>query len=117
MFKNIKALLKDDMEFERRAVQIYKDYGLEIEDEVTRKMLLTFRKDEMGHMRAIENKLEKIRTGKLNVGFYCPRCGWTLVYGCNPKVGQVIKCPACHVEIQLFINDDGEYAVKEHSGA
>lgn len=114
MFKNIKALLKDDLEFERRAVKIYKDIGLEIEDEDTRKMLLTFRKDETGHLRAIENKLEKIRTDKLNVGFYCPRCGWILVYGCNPKVGQVIKCPACHVPIQLVINEDGEYAVEEH---
>ena len=117
MFKEIKQLLKDDLEFERRAVKIYKDYGLEIEDEDTRKMLLVFRKDETGHLRAIENKLEKIRTDKLNVAFYCPRCGWTLMYGCNPKVGQVIKCPACHVEIKLIINEDGEYAVEEHFGA
>ncbi len=80
----------------------------------TRKMLIGFRKDETGHLRAIENKLEKIRTNKLNVGFYCPRCGWVLVYGCNPEVGQVIKCPACHVPIQLIINEDGEYAVEEH---
>lgn len=113
MFKQIKQLLKDDLEFERRAVQIYKDYGLEIEDEVTRKMLLTFRKDEMGHMRSLENKLEKIRTEKLNVAFYCPRCGWNLIYGCNPKVGQVIKCPSCLVSLKLLINKDGEYDLEE----
>jgi rubrerythrin len=113
VFENIKQLLKDDLEFERRAVQIYKDSGLEIEDEVTRKMLLGFRKDETGHMRALEDKLEKIRSDKLNVVFYCPRCGWNLVFGCNPKVDQVIKCPQCHASFKLIINAEGEYDLEE----
>ena len=38
---------------------------------------------------------ELTEMGEVEVKFYCPRCGWTLNSGKNPKLGHEVKCPTC----------------------
>ena len=110
--KTIGTLLGEDAEFERNAVKTYYGFVERVEDLRIKEMFQILAEDEAGHVAGLTEMLNKLKAGKSEAKFYCPRCGWTLSFGKGLNVGDEIKCPMCDNAFRL-IEKNGDYALEE----
>ncbi len=94
-FKSTRTFLGEDLEFEKNAVKTYYGLAERIEDLRTKEMFQSLAEDEAGHAAGLTEMLNKLKAGKLEVKFYCPRCGWVLNFGKSPHVEDEVKCSMC----------------------
>jgi len=111
-FKTIRMLLEEDLEFERNAVKTYYGFAERIEDLKIKEMFQSLAEDEAGHAAGLTETLNKLKAGKSEVKFYCPRCGWALSFGKDPRIEDEVKCPMCGNVFRL-IEKNGNYALEE----
>lgn len=111
-FKTIGVFLEEDLEFERNAVKTYYGFAERVEDLKIKEMFQSLAEDEAGHVAGLTEMLNKLKSGKSEVKFYCPRCGWVLSFGESPHFEDEVKCPMCG-NIFRSIEKDGEYNIEE----
>ena len=108
----LEILLKEDLEFEKNAVQTYCEFAERIDNTVIKTMFQNLAEDEAGHAAGLTEILNQITAGNLTINFYCPRCGWTLSVGIGNEVKDHLKCPMCNNVFQV-IEKDGDYSLME----
>ncbi len=113
-FKTIEKLLAEDLEFERTAVKTYHGFAERIEDSKIKEMFQSLAEDENGHTNGLTETLNKLKTGKFEIKFYCPRCGWTLSFGKGFHAKDQVKCPMCENVFRL-IEKNGDYVLRIRS--
>lgn len=111
-FQSLKIFLGEDLEFERNAVKTYYRFAERIEDLRIKEMFQSLAEDEAGHAAGLTEMLNKLKAGKFEVKFYCPRCGWTLSFGKGPHVEDEVKCPMCGNVFRL-LEKNGDYTIEE----
>jgi rubrerythrin len=111
-FKSIGIFLGEDLEFERNAVRTYYGFAERIEDLRIKEMFQSLAEDEVGHAAGLTEMLNKLKAGKFEVKFYCPRCGWALSFGKGPHVEDEVKCPMCGNVFRL-LEKNGDYTIEE----
>ncbi len=110
-FKTIRILLAEDLEFERTAVKTYYGFAERIEDSKIKEMFQSLAEDENGHTNGLTETLNKLKTGKLEIKFYCPRCGWALGFGKGFHAKNEVNCPMCKNVFRL-IEKNGDYVLR-----
>jgi rubrerythrin len=110
-FRTIRKLLAEDLEFERTAVKTYYGFAERIEDSKIKEMFQSLAEDENGHANGLTETFNKLKMGKLELKFYCPRCGWTLSFGKGFHANDEVKCPMCGNAFRL-IEKDGDYVLR-----
>ncbi len=111
-FKSIGIFLGEDLEFERNAIKTYYRFAERIENLRIKEMFQSLAEDEAGHAAGLTEMLNKVKAGKSVVKFYCPRCGWALIFGKGPHVEDEVKCPMCGNVFRL-LEKNGDYAIEE----
>ncbi|NIW14017.1 MAG: hypothetical protein GWN31_08810 [Candidatus Thorarchaeota archaeon] len=100
------------MEFERNAVKTYHGFAERIEDLRTKEMFQSLAEDEAGHAAGLTEMLNKLKAGKFEVKFYCPRCGCALNFGKGPHLEDEVRCSMCGNVFRL-LEKNGDYTIKE----
>ena len=113
-FKTMIMLLKEDLELERNAVEIYFGFIERIEDVRIKKIFQILVNDEAGHTAGLNEVLNKLKIGKFDSKFYCPRCGWSLSFGKGSHIEDEVKCPKCSNVFRL-VEKNGDYILEEIS--
>ena len=111
-FKTIVMLLKEDLKLERNAVETYSGFVERVEDVRMKKMFQSLADDEIGHAAGLTAMLNKLKAGKSEVKFYCPRCGRSLSFGKGSYLEDEVKCPICN-NIFRLIEKNGDYLLAE----
>jgi rubrerythrin len=111
-FRTIEILLGEDLEFERNAVKTYYGFVERIGDLRTKEMFQSLAEDEVAHTAGLTETLNKLKMGKSEVKFYCPRCGWALKFGKSAHVEDEVKCTMCRSVFRLM-EKNRDYALEE----
>lgn len=114
-YKTVLELLKTDLEAERNAVKIYREFARSAASDETRSMLMEFARAEQGHANGLVKLISEIESGENDVLFYCPVCGWELNFGRSPEPGIAIRCRMCG-SIFTIAEVDGDYELKSMDG-
>ena len=102
-FASMLTHLRLNLEFERTAVEAYKRFAFESEDEALKKSFQFLARSEAGHISLFKTLIEQIEANQMPVILYCPVCGWEIDFGINPNVGAVIRCEKCKQNIAIDI--------------
>ena len=110
-FRTLEKLLKEDLEVENVGLKTYKEWSKRFGDRELKSFFLALSVDENGHARGLSNFLQQLQENTLEGVFYCPRCGWVLSLGTNPKPGVQVTCPMCGMTSEL-VEEEGDFQLK-----
>ncbi len=105
------AMLRADFDFEAEATKLYADFAAATEDESLKALFTELSRAERGHVNGLRSLIKGIENGTHPIAFFCPVCGWEVVFGPASEALAESRCKMCGVLFALG-EKDGDYTIE-----
>ena len=106
------AALRDDYDFEDKAVVIYGHFAYQAEDRELTELFKELARSESGHRNGLRRVIRSLQEVARPVVLFCPLCGWEIDFGPVPAEGAEAKCRVCPGRFRLRLDDRGDWALE-----